>query len=642
MKKITLTLLLLFFTVGSVFSQCIATSAYGSGTVSNASQTPVVFTTCNFAGERVTVTVATSGNYRFASSVSTDFLTFTDATNNVIASGITPLDVNVATSGTYRLHVYADAACTSESACRTTSGMSLDPPPPPPANDLCSGAIELTADGTVPGTSTNATVDAPGACGGVSITAPGVWYYFDDVSGSGSAVTINTCSAVGYDTKLSVYTGACGALTCVTANDDATCAASGVRSEVTFTTDGSSRYYVLVHGYSSSSGNFELNISGFPVLSTGMPPTIICPANITANNAPGTCGAVVNFAGVAFDDEDGNISDDIVATPASGSTFAVGDTTVTLSVTDSDGNTETCDFIVTVVDNEDPVAVCQDITVDLDPVTGMATITAADLDNGSMDNCAIASMTLDVSSFDCSNVGPNTVTMTVTDTAGRTATCTSTVTVQDVTAPEVFCVGGFGIFTESEDFEGSTIPTGWTTVIESGSADWTFGSGDMPIGGDFPSNAAIFDDDAAGSGAPNLVRLLSPAYDLTDASNVQLSFDYALQEFIGNGTLEAEVYDGSAWQQVLFVEVDTDPINTGDIDVSAFVNAAFQVRFTYDDEDSWAWGAGIDNFLLTYEAASGGGLDVFLDANGVASISPNDLVTSVNEACGYTITAGGT
>ncbi|MCG2420578.1 subtilisin, partial [Aequorivita sp. F47161] len=230
--------------------------------------------------------------------------------------------------------------------------------------------------------------------------------------------------------------------------------------------------------------------------------------------------------------------------------------------------------------------------------------------------------------------------MTVTDTAGRTATCTSTVTVQDVTAPEVFCVGGFGIFTESEDFEGSTIPTGWTTVIESGSADWTFGSGDMPIGGDFPSNAAIFDDDAAGSGAPNLVRLLSPAYDLTDASNVQLSFDYALQEFIGNGTLEAEVYDGSAWQQVLFVEVDTDPINTGDIDVSAYVNAAFQVRFTYDDEDSWAWGAGIDNFLLTYEAASGGGLDVFLDANGVASISPNDLVTSVNEACGYTITAG--
>src|SRR5690606_19003450 len=96
------------------------------------------------------------------------------------------------------------------------------------------------------------------------------------------------------------------------------------------------------------------------------------------------------------------------------------------------------------------------------------------------------------------------------------------------------------------------------------------------------------------------------------------------------------------WQQVLFIDdMDVTPVNTGDIDVSAFANAAFQVRYTYDDEGDWAWGAGIDNFLLTYEAASGGGLDVYLDANGMATVDPNDLVTGVNEACGYTITAGG-
>jgi len=379
-----------------------------------------------------------------------------------------------------------------------------------------------------------------------------------------------------------------------------------------------------------------------PITTIGDPPVIVCPSDITANNVPGTCGAVANYSALAIDTEDGNITGDIVSTHPSGSTFPVGVTTVTLSVTDSDGNTSTCDFTVTVIDNELPVAVCQDITVDLDPVTGMATITAADIDNGSTDNCGIASMSLDVSSFDCSMTGANTVVMTVTDDSGNISTCTSTVTVQDVTAPEVFCVGGFGIFTESEDFEGATIPTGWTTVIETGSQDWTFGSGDMPLGTDFPTNAAIFDDDAAGSGEVNLARLLSPAYDLTGASNAQLSFDYAIQDFIGSGTFEAEVWDGSAWQQVLFIDdMDVNPVNTGDIDVSAYANAAFQVRFTYDDEGDWAWGAGVDNFLLTYEAASGGGLDVFLDANGMASIDPNDLVTSVNEACGYTITAGG-
>ncbi|MCG2420579.1 subtilisin, partial [Aequorivita sp. F47161] len=230
--------------------------------------------------------------------------------------------------------------------------------------------------------------------------------------------------------------------------------------------------------------------------------------------------------------------------------------------------------------------------------------------------------------------------MTVTDTAGRTATCTSTVTVQDVTAPEVFCVGGFGIFTESEDFEGATIPTGWTTVIDAGARDWEFGSGDMPNGDDFTTNAAIFDDDAAGAGQTNLVRLLSPIYDLTGASNVTVGYDVAFQES-GNQEFIVEVFDGAAWQQIAFYDEDLNPdIQTESIDVSAFVNATFQVRYTFDDLGGWGWGAGVDNFLLTYEAAAGGGLDVFLDANGVASISPNDLVTSVNEACGYTITAG--
>src|SRR5690606_41597036 len=110
MKKITFLILsvLMLTTFGSqVNAQCIATTAYGSGTISNASQTPVVFSTCNFAGERVTVTVADSGNYRFVSSVSTDFLTFTTASNVVIDSGITSFALYVATSVTYHYSYYA-------------------------------------------------------------------------------------------------------------------------------------------------------------------------------------------------------------------------------------------------------------------------------------------------------------------------------------------------------------------------------------------------------------------------------------------------------------------------------------------------------------------------------------------------------
>ena len=90
----------------------------------------------------------------------------------------------------------------------------------------------------------------------------------------------------------------------------------------------------------------------------GDAPVITCPADIMINTEPGVCTAVSNFAGTATDTEDGNISGDIVATPASGSAFPVGTTAVTLSVTDSDGNTSTCMFNVTVADNEDPVLTC--------------------------------------------------------------------------------------------------------------------------------------------------------------------------------------------------------------------------------------------------------------------------------------------
>lgn len=374
----------------------------------------------------------------------------------------------------------------------------------------------------------------------------------------------------------------------------------------------------------------------------GQPPVIVCPSDITANNNPGLCAAVVNFSpAVAIDPEDGVIPTTQTAGPASGSLFPVGTTVVEFSATDSDGNTITCQFEVTVVDNEAPIAVCQNITIDLDPVTGMASITAADVDNGSTDNCGIDSMSLDISSFDCSMIGENTVTLTVTDNVGNSSTCTATVTVQDVTAPEVVCVGGFGTFSESEDFEAASVPAGWTTNILSGAWDWSFGSGDMPTGADFPTNAAIFDDDAAGSGESNIAELLSPVYDLTGAVSAEISFDYASKIF-GGGILTAEVFDGADWQEVFMVDTNVDPTNTGAIDVTAFMNSNFQVRYTYDDEGEWSWGAGVDNFLLEYQAATGGGLDVYLDANGQATISPNDLVVSVVEACNYTITAAGT
>ena len=116
----------------------------------------------------------------------------------------------------------------------------------------------------------------------------------------------------------------------------------------------------------------------------------------------------------------------------------VGANTVTLTVTDVNGNVSTCTATVTVEDNVDPSAVCQDITVQLD-AAGNASIVAADVDGGSTDNCAVATLSVDPSTFDCSNIGANTVTLTVTDVNGNVSTCTASVTVEDNVDPVVIC-----------------------------------------------------------------------------------------------------------------------------------------------------------------------------------------------------------
>ena len=66
----------------------------------------------------------------------------------------------------------------------------------------------------------------------------------------------------------------------------------------------------------------------------------------------------------------------------------LGDNTVTLIVTDNEGNSETETATVTIEDNILPTAVVQDLTVTLD-ASGMATVLASAIDNGSADNCGI-------------------------------------------------------------------------------------------------------------------------------------------------------------------------------------------------------------------------------------------------------------
>jgi alpha-tubulin suppressor-like RCC1 family protein len=152
------------------------------------------------------------------------------------------------------------------------------------------------------------------------------------------------------------------------------------------------------------------------------------------------------------------------------------------------------------IDITPPTALCQNITVTLND-NGTATISADDIDNGSYDNAAITSMTIDKSSFDCSDVGENVVTLTVTDNSENTATCEATVTVVNFSSSKnIFAwgrnnYGQLGDGTSSNRYSPVQIGSAsdWVSVssggyhslaIKSDGALWTCGRNDYGQLGD--------------------------------------------------------------------------------------------------------------------------------------------------------------
>jgi hypothetical protein len=171
------------------------------------------------------------------------------------------------------------------------------------------------------------------------------------------------------------------------------------------------------------------------------PCTITCPPNQTANTGPGAtqCCAVVNYPAPTTTGSCGTV----MCSPASGSCFPVGATTVTCKSNNGAGP-EMCTFIVTVTDNTPPTITCSPgITGVAAASCPIATGTPASFTVTPTDNCAVQSVVCNPPSGSTFPVGATTVTCTATDTSGNTATCTFPVNafsfcLQDETNPGNF------------------------------------------------------------------------------------------------------------------------------------------------------------------------------------------------------------
>jgi len=123
---------------------------------------------------------------------------------------------------------------------------------------------------------------------------------------------------------------------------------------------------------------------------------------------------------------------------------------------------------MTVQDTGKPTITCPDaITVNA-PTTGSATTVSWDAPATS-DNWGVDSVNSIVASGTSFDIGLQTITYTVTDKAGLTATCDFAVTVKDVTPPSITCPDS-QVFDSDEDKDYATVTLAAATATDNSGA----------------------------------------------------------------------------------------------------------------------------------------------------------------------------
>ncbi len=185
-------------------------------------------------------------------------------------------------------------------------------------NDDCSGAISLACGDSVTGETLTAT-DSGGN------PAPDVFYKYTG-TGTPELVTISLCAATDYDSLLRVFDD-CDLLNELAVNDDF----CGLQSEVTFSSDGTSTYYIMVEGFGSNSGNFSLDVScEAPLVNDDCSGAIAvsCGDSVTGStdgatiDTAATCGTPITSPGVWYKlNDNSGLPGDITLSLCNGTDF---------------------------------------------------------------------------------------------------------------------------------------------------------------------------------------------------------------------------------------------------------------------------------------------------------------------------------
>ena len=189
-------------------------------------------------------------------------------------------------------------------------------------------------------------------------------------------------------------------------------------------------------------------------------PVVSCPPEIIANTDPAVCSGTVQFP-VPTVSDNCSTDDDLtwqITTTFGGFGFGphvdvpAGMHDVSYVAIDECGNiSASCHSVLKVLDLDPPTAICDEFTVVSIPSTGLAVVPAANLDDGSYDNCMNITFTGTLDGgvtyseylyFDCDDVGQQIMVTVRVEEVGNPAAyneCDVIVTVDDKLPPVITC-----------------------------------------------------------------------------------------------------------------------------------------------------------------------------------------------------------
>lgn len=165
------------------------------------------------------------------------------------------------------------------------------------------------------------------------------------------------------------------------------------------------------------------------------PPVITCPGNYSAFTSSNAPTGVINWGKATATD---TFSSATVSCPLFGTTtFAVGTTIVTCTSTDAAGNTASCSFGITVVDNQPPDITCP--ASFQDPLGPGQSNKTESWSIQTSDNVGVASQICNPSSGSVLQYGSHIINCMAQDVSGNVASCSFTLSIINTQPPIIVC-----------------------------------------------------------------------------------------------------------------------------------------------------------------------------------------------------------